>query len=240
MKTPPTNNPSQRQVQPWASSRQLLVVKAPDWASTTAKLQRFARPGPTADWFAVGEGIPVSLGRCGLAWGIGRHGAVSRDGPRKREGDGCAPAGIFAITELFGEAGRESPFARTARLPYRAATTDLKCVDDPASAHYNQFVNLAETPVGDWNSHEDMRRTDERYRVGAVIAHNSPNPVPGAGSCIFLHVWQDEGVPTAGCTAGALAEISEICLWLDPAAAPLLVQLPEAEYAHFREAWALP
>jgi len=219
---------------PLAASCQLLVVKAPAWTSSAAGLQRFVRADAAADWLPVSEGIPVSLGLCGLAWGIGLHGAVNRAGPRKREGDGCAPAGIFAITELFGEAGRESPFARTARLPYRAATTDLKCVDDPASAHYNQFVNLAETPVG------DMRRTDQRYAIGAVIAHNSPNPVPGAGSCIFLHVWQAAGVPTAGCTAGALADISEICSWLDAAAAPLLIQLPEVEYAHFREVWTLP
>jgi L,D-peptidoglycan transpeptidase YkuD (ErfK/YbiS/YcfS/YnhG family) len=83
-------------------------------------------------------------------------------------------------------------------------------------------------------------RHDERYAIGAVIAHNSLDPVPGAGSCIFLHVWQSEGMPTAGCTAGALADITEICSWLDAAAAPLLVQLPVAEYAHFRESWALP
>jgi len=125
-------------------------------------------------------------------------------------------------------------------LPYRTATPDLKCVDDPTSAHYNRFVDLAEKPECDWTSHEDMRRADERYAIGAVIAHNSPKPVAGAGSCIFLHVWQAAGVPTAGCTAGALAEISEICAWLDGAAAPLLVQLPAAEYAHFRAVWALP
>jgi L,D-peptidoglycan transpeptidase YkuD (ErfK/YbiS/YcfS/YnhG family) len=225
---------------PLAASRQLLVVQAPAWPSTAGGLQRFVRADKAADWLPVGGSIEVSIGRCGLAWGIGLHGAVNRDGPRKREGDGCAPAGVFAITELFGQAGRESPFARAARLPYRPATTDLKCVDDPASAHYNQFVNLAQTPMRDWTSHEDMRRDDQRYAVGAVIAHNSPNPVPGAGSCIFLHVWQAAGVPTAGCTAGALADITEICSWLDAAAAPLLVQLPAAEYAHFREAWALP
>ena len=225
---------------PLGQSRQLLVVKAPDWTSRTAELQRWVRPGPTADWCTVGNSMPVSLGRNGLAWGIGLHQAGRRSGPVKREGDGCAPAGIFAITELFGTASQESSFARTFKLPYRQTTDDLKCIDDPASAHYNRFVDLGKTPACDWTSHEDMRRSDERYAVGAVIAHNSPLPLAGAGSCIFLHVWAAAGVPTAGCTAGALADLTEICAWLDGTATPLLVQLPLAEYAHFRAAWALP
>jgi len=223
-----------------ATACQLLLVRADAWTSQHARLQRFARKNPSSTWQAIGDRIEVSLGRCGLAWGIGLHGEVNRAGPRKQEGDGCAPAGIFAITGLFGDGGPDSPFARAAKLPYRQATDNLKCVDDPLSRHYNRFVDLGETPARDWTSHEDMRRGDQRYAIGAVIAHNSPNPAPGAGSCIFLHVWQAAGVPTAGCTAGALAEITEICAWLDATAAPLLAQLPEAEYAHFREAWALP
>lgn len=231
-KLPPANSPL-------SQSQQLLVVQAPSWASHTGELQRFARPGPATDWHAVGLAMPVSLGRGGLAWGIGRHQAGDRPGPEKHEGDGCAPAGIFAISELFGATSRESSFVRALKLPYRHATGDLKCIDDPASAHYNRFVDLGKTPVRDWTSHENMRRADERYTLGAVIAHNS-QPLPGAGSCIFLHVRQAAGIPTAGCTAGALADITEICAWLDGAATPLLVQLPQAEYAHFRTAWALP
>ena len=223
-----------------ATTCQLLLVRADEWTSSSARLQRFVRQNPAGTWQAIGNSIEVNLGRCGLAWGIGLHGDENRAGPRKQEGDGCAPAGMFAITGLFGDAGPDSPFARAAKLPYRQATENLKCIDDPLSRHYNQFVDLGARPARDWTSHEDMRRGDQRYAVGAVIAHNSPNPVPGAGSCIFLHVWQAAGVPTAGCTAGALADISEICSWLDAAAAPLLVQLPEAEYAHLREAWALP
>jgi len=225
---------------PLAAACQLLVVRAADWNSCTARLQRLARATPNETWQQIGEAIDVSLGRHGLAWGIGRHGTVDRPGPRKSEGDGRAPAGIFAISELFGVAGADSAFARAARLPYRAASADLICVDDPASAHYNRFVDLATNPQRDWQSQEEMLRSDARYTLGAVIAHNSPEPVPGAGSCIFLHVWQAAGVPTAGCTAGTLAEITEICAWLDGAATPLLVQLPEIEYAHFRAAWALP
>ncbi len=220
-----------------ASSRQLLLVIAPGWDCSAAKLQRFARTTDADDWRPIGPAIAVSLGRAGLAWGRGLHPAV--DGREKCEGDGRAPAGIFAITTLFGDAAADSPFARTAKLPYLPATPDLKAIDDPASAHYNRIVDqTAVTP--DWVSCENMRRGDGRYAVGAVVAHNADPTVPGAGSCIFLHVWEDEGVPTAGCTALALADMSDIAGWLDAAATPVLVQLPQAEYAARRAAWGLP
>ena len=218
-------------------SRQLVVVVAPHWDSTAARLQRFARAGSDGDWQPVGPAIAVSLGRAGLAWGRGLHPVV--DGREKREGDACAPAGVFAITALFGEAAPDSLLARAARLPYLAATPELKAIDDPASAHYNRIVDRSAV-APDWASCEDMLRHDERYAVGAVVAHNAEPPEPGAGSCIFLHVWAGEGVPTAGCTAMALADMSEIAGWLDASAAPLLVQLPLAEYTARRAAWGLP
>lgn len=221
-------------------SRQLLLVVAPAWASCTAQLQRFERVSLDGEWQVVGEAITVSLGRCGLAWGRGLHPRVGGMGPAKREGDGCAPAGIFAITALFGYAAPDSPFARAAKLPYFYATEDLKAIDDPASAYYNRIVDQSSVTQPDWTSCEEMLRSDQRYAVGAVVAHNSEPPVPGAGSCIFLHVWESEGAPTAGCTAMSLADMSEIGGWLAGAAAPMLVQLPRLEYDDLRAAWALP
>ena len=233
-----TNRSSPAADSPLAASRQLLLVVADEWTSTTATLCRFARATPGAQWTPVGDAFAVSLGQSGLAWGIGLHRATDADAPRKREGDRCAPAGVFAITALFGDA--DHPLARSARLPYLGATDDLKAIDDPASRHYNRIVEQSAVAAIDWKSHEDMRRDDERYAIGAVVAHNSPKPVAGAGSCIFIHVWQSPGVPTAGCTAGALADISALCAWLDGAALPRLVQLPRAEYARYQAAWALP
>jgi len=221
-----------------ASARQLLLVVAPNWGGGNAQLQRFERAGNDGNWQPVGPAIAVSIGRAGLAWGRGLHPAV--EGRQKREGDACAPAGIFAITALFGYAAPDSPFARAARLPYLAATPNLKAIDDPASAHYNRVVDQSTVPRPDWASCEDMLRSDERYAVGAVVAHNAEPPVPGAGSCIFLHVWAGPGVPTAGCTAMAPADMREIAGWLDAAAAPLLVQLPQVEYTARCAAWGLP
>jgi L,D-peptidoglycan transpeptidase YkuD (ErfK/YbiS/YcfS/YnhG family) len=178
------------------------------------------------------------LGRAGLAWGRGLHPAMP--GLQKREGDGRSPAGVFAITALFGEAEPGSSFARAAKLPYLCASAGLKCIDDAASAQYNRIVHQSRVAQRDWASCEDMRRDDQRYVVGAVVAHNLEPRVPGAGSCIFLHVWEREGLPTAGCTAMALADMTTIAGWLDGAAVPVLVQLPEAEFGSLREVWDLP
>jgi L,D-peptidoglycan transpeptidase YkuD (ErfK/YbiS/YcfS/YnhG family) len=220
------------------ASHQLLLVIAPGWESRAAQLRRFERGCDDGDWRAVGASIAVSLGKNGIAWGQGLHPVMP--GRQKREGDGRAPAGIFAITALFGYAAPDSAFARAAKLPYLHATPDLKAIDDPASAYYNRIVDQSVVAQPDWVSCEDMRRSDQRYAVGAVVAHNTGRPVPGAGSCIFLHVCEREGMPTAGCTAMALADMSEVAGWLDASAAPLLVQVPQAEYDALSEDWGLP
>ena len=214
----PSSSPfTQNAAAPLAAALQLLVVTAPAWGSTAGQLLRFARAERDGAWQAVGAALSVSLGRNGMAWGRGLH--LPMSGVEKVEGDGCAPAGIFAVTALFGVAPADSPLARAAKLPYLPATPDLKAIDDPASAYYNRI---------------------ERYAVGAVVAHNAGPVVPGAGSCIFLHVRAGEGVPTAGCTAMALADVMALAAWLDGAAKPLLVQLPQAEYDARRAAWGLP
>jgi len=223
-----------------ASSHQLLLVIAPKWLSCAARLQRYERACLGGEWQRVGPAVAVMLGKSGLAWGRGLHAQIGGAGREKREGDACAPAGIFVITALFGDTAPDSTFVRAVKLPYLYATRDLKAIDDPASAHYNRIVDQSSGVQIDWTSCEDMRRSDERYAVGAVVAHNSAPPLPGAGSCIFLHVWAGEGVPTAGCTAMSLADMSELAGWLDGAAAPLLVQLPQAEYEDLREVWGLP
>ncbi|WP_346286209.1 L,D-transpeptidase family protein [Zoogloea sp.] len=219
-----------------SATTQLLLCLAPDWDATSGFLQRFQREAG-GEWSAAGAPVPVVLGRNGLAWGRGLHAADSAGD--KREGDGRAPAGVFAITALFGDAAADAPAVAALRLPYQAAEAGLKCVDDPASAHYNRIVDVAAV-TADWASCEDMRRSDGRYALGAVVAHNAAPALPGAGSCIFLHVWAGPETPTAGCTAMALADMRALAGWLDGARAPVLVQLPLEAFARLRVAWGLP
>jgi D-alanyl-D-alanine dipeptidase len=83
-------------------------------------------------------------------------------------------------------------------------------------------------------------RSVEGYRWGLVVEHNADAPVPGRGSCIFLHIWAGPEKGTAGCTAMEQTNLEELLRWLDSKKLPLLVQLPEGEYTRLRTAWRLP
>lgn len=225
---------------PLDQARQLVLVTAEGWQSTTATLRRFERASTDRSWVAVAPPTPVNLGRNGLAWGRGLHPDEYRRGPVKREGDGRAPAGVFRLSAAFGDANALPALESSAKLPYWPVTADLKCIDDPASAHYNQLVDTRQGIPVDGLSHENMQRDDGQYAVGIVVAHNATPPVVGAGSCIFIHVWRASGAPTAGCTAGDRDQIVALFSWLDAARQPVLVQLPEREYRLYRRRWALP
>ncbi len=219
-----------------ASSRQLLLVVAEDWTYTEASLQRFERSGAGAEWMRVGAPVAVSLGRSGLGWGRGLHGLALGAGPVKREGDGRAPAGLFALGDGFAQDPTE---VGAAKMPLLRADKNLVCVDDAASPLYNQFVNTGGKPGG-WTSAENMLRADGQYRLGAFVRHNSTPVTPGAGSCIFLHIWKGRGVATSGCTSMAAQNMLALLRWLDAGKAPLLAQLPRKDYERLRTAWRLP
>ena len=159
-------------------------------------------------------------------------------GPEKHEGDGKAPAGIFALGPAFGYAPADS--VRWIRLPYVHSRPSVKCVDDPASVRYNRLVNQDTIPRPDWSSHEEMRLASGVYRLGIWVSHNDSPPRPGGGSCIFMHVWQGPGVPTVGCTAMESADLEALLRWLDPRARPVLVQAPRAAFAPLASALGLP
>ena len=82
--------------------------------------------------------------------------------------------------------------------------------------------------------------SDDEYRLGIFVAHNSSPAQPGAGSCIFLHIWKGPDVPTSGCTAMSAGAMESLLGWLDAAIPSVLVQLPEAEYQRLQTAWHLP
>ena len=213
-----------------ADSRQLIVVTTDSWEATSGSLQLFERV--EGNWEPVSDLIPVVVGRAGLGWGTGLH-PEQTNGPTKREGDGRAPAGVFSLTETFGYAESEAT-----GLPYVHATRDVECVDDSDSQFYNRVLNRSEVEV-DWVSHEEMRRRDELYRLGVVVAHNEA-AVPRGGSCIFLHIWRGPGTTTSGCTAMTSNAMEDVAAWLDAAENPVLVQLPQSEYERLQAEWTLP
>lgn len=225
---------------PWPNpaTRQLVVVLTPNWDAPQGRLARFERDASSA-WRPVGASFPVMVGRSGSAWGLGVH-APQADGPQKAEGDGRAPAGVFAIGTAFGYGD-----SAATRLVYAPMQREHWCIDVPGSPLYNRIVDTREVgPKAIEGSTEPMRRDlhkegDPRYRLGFVIEHNAAG-ADRAGSCIFAHLWKGPDVPTAGCTAMADADMASLLGWLDPAATPRFVLLPVQAYARLQAAWDLP
>jgi L,D-peptidoglycan transpeptidase YkuD (ErfK/YbiS/YcfS/YnhG family) len=221
----------------WGDARQLVLVTTAGWDATQGKLRRFERDG--SGWRQVGSAAAISVGRSGTAWGRGLH-PLQSDGPQKREGDGKAPAGVFAIGTAFGYA----PSADT-RLAYQGMDYNDWCIDVPDSPLYNRIVDrsVAKAPGLD-KSTEPMRldlhaKGDQRYRQGFVIEHNA-DAVPGAGSCIFAHLWGKPGQVTTGCTAMSAESMQALLQWLDRDRAPVFALLPRAQHEALRAAWNLP
>lgn len=202
---------------------QVVLVTTADWSASTARVRRFERAGPEAPWMPVGPAVPALTGERGLAWGRGLHPLPRGAAARKTEGDRRAPAGVFRINGAFGDPKKTARL----RLPVTPLSPTLAAVDDPASRFYNRIVDRAQVAHPDWRSAERMSTLPD-YALGLVVAHN-PRHVPGAGSCIFLHLWSPRRTGTAGCTVLRERDLTTLARWLDAARTPVLVQLPQAE-----------
>jgi L,D-peptidoglycan transpeptidase YkuD (ErfK/YbiS/YcfS/YnhG family) len=209
------------------SSLQGVVVLTEDWDSTRGVMRSFERNGATEKWKEHHPGLPVVLGKKGLGVGRGLVRLNVQGAPIKKEGDDKAPAGIFRLSTAFGYAPARS--ASWIKLPYLALSKQIEGVDDPRSRHYNRLVDRSKVAKVDWRSSEQMRRDDVRYKWGVVVDHNAA-AIPGAGSCIFLHVWMSSSTPTVGCTAMREGDLITLLRWLDPARHPILIQMPGAVY----------
>lgn len=218
------------------SSTQLIVVTTADWNAVHGTLQRYERTTPKKKWKAVGEPIAVVVGKNGFGWSESDFARRRANDPVKHEGDGRSPAGLFNLRTTFGYA-LQQPVGW--RMPYIPLTPSVECVDDPRSKFYNRVVDRATVNV-DWSSSEHMLYTNGQYRWGIVVDHNTAPVTPGAGSCIFLHIWLGTGEGTVGCTAMAQPNVETLLAWLDPQKKPLLLQLPRQQYKKLHRHWKLP
>jgi D-alanyl-D-alanine dipeptidase len=225
----------------------MIVVTTSDWNAVEGRLRRYERTTVDQKWRPVGDPISIVVGRNGLAWGIGLvptddAQVRSASDPVKREGDGRAPAGVFALGTAFGYASEP---LRGLKMPYLNLTPSIECVDDPGSKHYNRIVDRS-VVAPDWNSSEHMRDAGESYSWGVVVDHNgtvagdTKSLEPGGGSCVFLHIWHSHDQGTAGCTAMSQIDLEALLTWLDPAREPVLVELSEPAYARLIDRWMLP
>lgn len=200
--------------------RQFLLVTAPQANRPQARLQRYEKVD--GRWRPAGASIPVVLGRNGLAWGLGEA-QPPADGRLKKEGDNCAPAGVYQITQLWLRKGIAAP--PPGGFSAHRIQSDTVGVDDPKSKYYNRILRSSEVAERDWDSWEKMDIPD--YDRVLVVSHNLEKPIPGRGSCIFIHRWERADTPTAGCTAMDEKDLVELIRWLQPEGKPRLVQLPK-------------
>ncbi len=142
---------------------------------------------------------------------IGRNGIAAKN--QKKEGDGKTPSGIYRITTLFGKSEPDG-----AKMPFIKTHPALRCVDDSDSSHYNLIIDSSKTVI-DYASSEEMLREDGLYDIGAVIEYN-PEGKKNAGSCIFMHIANKEGRPTAGCVAFKKEDMEQIASTLSKDKAP--------------------
>ncbi len=204
-----------------ARSDQLILVTAKDWNENHGTLVLLERDAD-GRWHRSGDEVPVMLGRNGLAWGSGLHPQMAT----KREGDGRSPAGLFELDLVYGSDAR----APSGHFPYQQLSDVMEGIDDPQSRLYNRLIDGSRVPPEerDWSHSEKVRRANPMFRWCVMVKHNWQQR-PGFGSCIYLHIWQAAGVPTAGCTAMETSALEQLVRWLDTRKHPLLLQLPTAE-----------
>ena len=184
------------------STQIILVVDNSSFFFTRTTLYAMEKHG--GKWQMALEPINALIGKNGFA----------PEG-KKREGDGRTPSGIYPLKMTFGY----NETVKT-KMPYRQTLANDIWVDDPNADDYNHWVKKQETHAA---SYETMKRDDNLYKYGIVIEYNTDPVIKGNGSAIFLHIWREDGIPTAGCVAVSEENILKILEWLDPAASPLII-----------------
>jgi L,D-peptidoglycan transpeptidase YkuD (ErfK/YbiS/YcfS/YnhG family) len=181
----------------------LAIVSAPTMQSVGATLRRYERADAGAAWSPRGSAQPVVVGARGLAWGH-LFAAHAQDAePLKREGDKRTPMGVYPLGATFG-------FAKNDRPNYLRLTPGANyCVHDTSSPLYGRIV--PRSTVGAKVSGEEMSKIPT-YKRGIVIDY-PPDAAAKGGSCIFVHIWEGEGVGTSGCVALPEAEVASLQEW---------------------------
>ncbi len=146
---------------------------------------------------AFGREIPCAIGRGGIL-----------PAADKREGDGASPRGVWPVLGIMLRPDQVQH--RCSNLPWRWLRADDGWSDDPADPAYNQPVRHPHR----WSA-ERLWREDGLYDVIVTLGHNHAPPVPGHGSAIFLHCW-NEARPTEGCIAIEKAELIALLPLLAP------------------------
>ena len=207
-------------------ARQVVVVTARSWDSSTAVLRAWKRTRD-GSWRLHTGPVQARVGYNGFVWADTR-----------RQGTGTSPAGTFAVVSSFGN-GTDPGTA----LPYRKVDRSDWWTYDPRDPSTYNILQPRRVPSSRWRTTwaEDLSGYGEQYRYAAVLDFNLPGAVHRApdgqrvadepadtrlGGGIFLHV-SGPGA-TAGCVSIPRAAMRRVLRWLDPAAGPVLVMGPRS------------
>jgi L,D-peptidoglycan transpeptidase YkuD (ErfK/YbiS/YcfS/YnhG family) len=221
---PPPYHPSR--LTSLGDARQVVVVTARSWSSSTAVLRAWQR---TSDggWRLQTGPVPAR---------VGRNGFVLAE--ERRQSTGTSPAGTFAIRSAFGN-GADPGTA----LPYRVADGNDWWTYDPRDPSTYNVLQPRRVPAARWRTSraEHLSAYGSQYRFAAVLDFNLPGGVHRApdgqriadqpadtrlGGGIFLHV-NGPGA-TAGCVSIPRDAMRRVLRWLDPAAEPVIVMGPRS------------
>ena len=121
---------------------------------------------------------------------IGKNGSTKY----KKEGDKKTPKGTFEIGNLYFRKDRvNKPITFLKCIEIKNNTG--WCDDIRFPKKYNKLIK-AENKI----KHEKLKRKDYKYDFFIPIKYNFKKPIPGKGSCIFIHLTK-KYKPTAGCIA---------------------------------------
>jgi len=121
---------------------------------------------------------------------VGKNGLTSK----KKEGDQKTPKGKFKIGDLYYRKDR-----------IKKPETSLKCISIDKNMGWCNDVNFPNIynklfTISKNIKHEKLKRKDFKYDLFIPIKYNYNKPIPGFGSCIFIHLTKNYKA-TAGCIA---------------------------------------
>ncbi len=225
---------------PLSSSLQAVVVVAKDMDTPYGEMQRYSRQRPNARWEKTGHTCRVELGKNGLAWGRGiiPIEPAKNAFPIKQEGDGRSPAGVFFLGHILATPEGRADIAF--RHDVETITPRHLCVEDPTSPYYNRLINRAIVNAPELDDVHSTLLSSGLFTYAIYVGHNQPHPVPGAGSCVYLHLKRSDGDATAGCSALYAKDMMTLLRWLKPEDKPILIQIPDSAAAITARKTGLP
>lgn len=132
------------------------------------------------------------------------------------ESKSATPIGSFTLTQAFGHDANPGT-----SLPYTQTTPADWWISQPSPLYNTRQRCSGQCDFTQGPPNEHLYYETPFYNYAVVINYNTAQPVPGAGSAIFLHV--TDGNATAACVAIPQDNLISIMQWLKPSAHPRIL-----------------